>query len=87
MVFVPCSVQLHASRCTAMLQNYVIPEFLQQNALNDIVWMQDGALSHIAKSVLRVLEQHFGNRIISRHFLFPWPPQSPDLEVRNPMDF
>ena len=54
-----------------MLQNYVIPELLQRNALNDIVWMQDGAPPHIVKSVRSVLEQHFGNRITSRHFPFP----------------
>lgn len=80
--FVTCSVT--GSRYTAMLQNYVIPELLQRNALNDIVWMQDGAPPHIATSVRRVLEQHFGDRVISRHFPFPWPPRSPDL---TPMDF
>ena len=46
--------------------------------------MQDGAPPHIAKSVHRVLEQHFGDRIISRHFPFPWPLRSPDL---TPKDF
>ena len=35
----------------SMLQNYVISELLQRNALNDIIWMEDGALSHVAKSV------------------------------------
>ena len=59
--FVTCSVI--ASRCTAMLQNYVIPELLHRNALNDIVWMQDGAPSRKAMSVRRVLEQHFSDPI------------------------
>ena len=39
---------------------------------------------HIAKCVRRVREQHFGDRIISHHFSFPRPPQSPDL---THMDF
>ena len=56
------------SRYTAMLKNYVVLELLQRNALNDIVWMQDGVPPHVAKSVRRVLEQHFGDRIILRHF-------------------
>ena len=82
MDFVTCSVT--ASRYTAMLQNYVIAELLQRNALNDIIWMQDNAPPHITKSVRRVLEQHFGDRIISSHFPFSWPLGSPDL---TPMNF
>ena len=46
--------------------------------------MQDGAPPLLSKSVRRFLEQHFGDRIISRHFHFPWPPRSPD---HVPMDF
>ncbi|GFY55826.1 hypothetical protein TNIN_478661 [Trichonephila inaurata madagascariensis] len=34
-----------------MLQNYVIPELRQRNALNDVVWMQDGALPQKEMSV------------------------------------
>ncbi|GFV29710.1 hypothetical protein TNCV_4195821 [Trichonephila clavipes] len=34
-----------------MLKNYVLPELRRRNALNDIVWMQDGAPPHIARSV------------------------------------
>ena len=57
-------------RYTAMLQNCVIPELFQRNALNDIDWIQDGAAPHTAKTVHRVLEQHFGDHIISCHFPF-----------------
>ena len=52
-----------ASPYTVMLQNYVMPELLQLNALNDIIWMQDSAPAHIAKSVRRIIEQHFGDHI------------------------
>ena len=34
-----------------MLENYVIPELQQRNAINDIAWMQDGALPDIITSV------------------------------------
>ena len=53
-----------ASRYTNMLQNFVMPLFLQRNALNDIVWMQDDAPRHIMKSVLRVHKQLFCDVII-----------------------
>ena len=52
--FVICLVT--ASSSTNMLQNYIIPEFIQKNALNDIVWMQDGAPLYIAKSLRSILE-------------------------------
>lgn len=80
--FVTCSVA--DSRYTAMLKNYVISELLQWNALNYIVWIQDGAPPHIAKSVRSVLKQHFSDRVISHHFPFPLPPRSIDL---FPVDF
>ena len=35
-------------------------------------------------NVKRLLSQQFGNRGISCHFPFPWPPRSPDL---TPLDF
>ena len=54
------------------MQNYVIPELFHRNAQNDIIWMQDGVPKHITKYVHRVLEQYFCNRMILRHFPFPW---------------
>ena len=80
--FITCSVT--TSRYTADLQNYVKPELLQCNVLDGMVWMQGGAPPHTAKFVRRALEQHFGDRIISRHFFFSWPLRHPDL---TSMDF
>lgn len=77
-----CSVT--SARYKSMLQNYVIPELQQRNVISDIVWMQDGAPPHIAQCVRPVLQQHFGDRVISRNFAVSWPPRSPDL---TPMDF
>ena len=67
-----------------MTKNYILPELSRRTALNDIVWMQNGAPPHIARSVKKLLDQHFGDRIISRHYPFPWPARSPDLTL---MDF
>ncbi|GFW07462.1 uncharacterized protein TNCV_3915951 [Trichonephila clavipes] len=80
----PATCSVTGSRYAAMLKNYVLPELRRRNALNDIVWMQDGAPPHIARSVKRLLDQHFGDRIISRYYPFPSPARSPDL---TPMDF
>ena len=66
------------------MENYVIPEMLRQNVINDIVWMQDDAPSRIAISVRQVLQQPFGDRNIARIFAVSWPPCFPDL---TPMDF
>ena len=41
--------------------------------------MQDGAPPHVLSSVNYLLNQPFGNRVISRHFPFPLPPRSSDL--------
>ncbi|GFX40189.1 uncharacterized protein TNCV_4318241 [Trichonephila clavipes] len=67
-----CSVT--GSHYTTLMQNYVIPELRQRNALNYIVWMQDAATLQKEVSVRRVVEQHFGGRVTSRYFTFPWPP-------------
>ena len=46
--------------------------------------MQDDATPHVGSSVKHLLSQQFGDRVISRHFPFPWPARSRDL---IPMDF
>ncbi|GFW98663.1 hypothetical protein TNCV_2758421 [Trichonephila clavipes] len=66
----PATCSVTGSRYAAMLKNYVLPELRRWNALNDIVWMQDGVPPHIARSVKRLLDQHFGDRIIPRYYPF-----------------
>ena len=46
--------------------------------------MQDGATPHTAYSTKAFLNTHFRNRVIGKHFDWPWPPRSPDL---TPADF
>ncbi|GFX58616.1 transposable element tc3 transposase [Trichonephila clavipes] len=66
----PATCSVTGSRYAAMLKNYVLPELRRWNELNDIVWMQDGVPPHIARSVKRLLDQHFGDRIIPRYYPF-----------------
>ena len=66
------------------LTYYAIPELQRQNALSEVVIMQDGASPRVGSSVKRLSSQQFGDGVISRHFLFPWPPRSSDLTA---MDF
>lgn len=77
-----CSIT--SQRYETMLNNYLIPQLQQRKAIGNIVWMQDGAPPHVSNSVKQLLQQTFGDKVISRHFQFAWPPRSPDL---TPMDF
>ena len=72
------------ARYTAMLQKYIIPELFQRNAPHDVIWMEDDALSQIAKSVYRAFEQLCDDRITSHYLLFSWSLRFPDL---TPIDF
>ncbi|UYV78621.1 hypothetical protein LAZ67_16002195 [Cordylochernes scorpioides] len=47
--------------------------------------MKDGGPPHISRGAKQLLKDTFGeNRVISRHFIYQWPPRSPDL---TPCDF
>ncbi|GFV18356.1 uncharacterized protein TNCV_713271 [Trichonephila clavipes] len=70
----PCTCSVTLSVCSHA-ENYVLPE-LRRNALNDIVWMQDGVPPHIARSVKGSWISIFGDRIIPRYYPFPWPARS-----------
>ena len=48
---------------TAMLKIFVIPELIQRNKLNDIVWIQVAAPPLTAKMVRRFMGQHFDDVI------------------------
>ena len=45
--------------------------------------MQHGVLPHILLPIKHLLNQQFGDRIMSRHFLLPWPPRSLDLTTTD----
>ena len=45
-----------------------------------IQWFQqDGATPHTANETVQLIQQHFGERVISRNTRHPWPANSPDL--------
>ena len=68
-----------------MLKTHVEPFLRRKRCLTSAIFQQDGAPPHIERSVKEYLTERFpGNKVISRHFDFSWPPRSPDL---NPMDF
>ena len=50
-----------------------------------IQWFQqDGATPHTAHETIKLIQECFGTRVISRNTPHPWPANSPDL---NPSDF
>ena len=46
-----------------MLTDYAIPELQHQNALSDVVWMQNGTPPHVGFLIKRLFSQHFGGRV------------------------
>ena len=81
----PVTVTFIGQRYECLLRNHVIPALQQRGCVDRIIFMKEGAFSHIANSVKQLVKRHFGNaRIISCHFPTGWLPRSPDL---NHCDF
>ena len=57
---------------------------LDDIALQDMWFQQDGATSHTANVTINLLETKFGERVISRNGPVGWPPRSCDL---TPLDY
>lgn len=75
---------VNGERYLNMLNDHLLPELRRVRKVRSTIFMQDGAPAHILNGVKQFLTQHFGDRIISRHFPNFWPPRSPDL---NPCDY
>ncbi|RXM99969.1 hypothetical protein EOD39_10479 [Acipenser ruthenus] len=71
------------ARYNTMLTPHVIPMLQQRNVINTTVFMQDEAPLHIGNQGKLVLQEHFQDRIISRHFPCECPSRSPDLTPAN----
>ena len=69
-----------------LLVEKIIPELVRLGYdLDTLWWQQDGAPAHTAHATLELLQQWFGNRIISRGLEGrAWPGCSPDI---TPMDY
>ena len=78
------AVTVDGSRYREMIRSFLMPAVgTLQN--RELLWFQqDGATCHSAKETLKLLQETFEDRIISRGCDFPWPPRSPDL---SPPDF
>ena len=77
-------ITLNSERYMQLLREKVWPQLDSRRDIRRIWWQQDGATSHCTTDVLGMLQEKFGDRIISRRASTPWPAQSPDL---NPLDY
>ena len=68
-------------RYLKMLNDHLLPELRKVRKIRSTIFMQDGAPAHTSNGVKEFLTQHFGDRIISRHFPNFWPPRSPDINL------
>lgn len=72
------AVTISGERYRDMIDNMLRPA-LQNRA--EMWFQQDGATAHTARATLNLLQQLFGDRIISKGSQFAWPPRSPDLSA------
>ncbi|UYV79038.1 hypothetical protein LAZ67_17000831, partial [Cordylochernes scorpioides] len=78
---------LYQPRVTVLcgFTSFIIVQLLREKALSEITFMKDGGPPHISRGAKQLLKDTFcENRVISRHFIYQWPPRSPDL---TPCDF
>jgi hypothetical protein len=62
-----------------MLHDFI--GLLEEDEITHYWFQQDGATAHTAKKSMKILNEIFGERVISRNLR---PPRSPDL---TPLDF
>ncbi|GFX83657.1 uncharacterized protein TNCV_326061 [Trichonephila clavipes] len=66
-----------------MITNFFIPD-LNNHDVQELWFQQDGATCHTARATIDLLEDTFGDRLISRFGPVNWPPRSCDL---TPLDY
>ena len=66
-----------------LLEQYVFPqiETFEQEIVNKVIFMQDGAPAHFSCFVTDVLNERFPDAWIGRGGPIPWPPRRPDLSL------
>lgn len=77
------TVTVNGERYQTMLTEFLWPE-LDNIDITEMWFQQDGATSHTMNATMEVLQQKFGEWIISRKGFVNWPPRSCDL---TPCDF
>jgi hypothetical protein len=70
---------VNSKRYFSMLHNFI--SLLEEDEITYSWLQQDGAIVHTANNSMKLLNEIFGERVISRNV---WPPPSPDF---TPPDF
>ncbi len=81
--FILCDT-MNAERYLTMLRDEIWPVINTWENIEDLIFMQDGALPHFAFVVREWLNAHFPGRWMGRRGPHEWPARSPDL---TPCDF
>jgi hypothetical protein len=76
------SVTANSACYTEMLCTFLEPELQRLSVENQTFWFQqDGAMAHTARTAMRVLNEMFLARLLSRRGNIEGPARSPDLNV------
>ena len=70
---------VNSERYAAMLQKILQPKIeniLENEALGDVWFQQDGATAHTARMLLNVLRRMFPGRLVSLRGDLQWPARS-----------
>ena len=78
------AVMVNSARYTEMLRTFLEPELQRLGVETQNLWFQqDGATDHTAKPAMRILNEMFPARVISRRDNIEWPARSPDINACN----
>ena len=67
-----------------MLRTFLEPEMQRLGAETHTLWFQqDGAMTHTARTAMRILNKTFPARVISRRGSIEWPATLPDFNACN----
>jgi hypothetical protein len=79
------AVTVNSARYTEIFHTFLEPELQRLGAETHTLWFkQDGATAYTAMTAMRVLNEMFPARVISRRGNIEWPARSSDL---NTCDF
>jgi len=79
------AVTVNSACYTEMLRTFLEPELQRLGVeTQNLLFQQDRAMAHTARTAMRVLYEMFPARVISRSGNNEWPARSPDL---NPCNF
>ena len=67
-----------------ILESFFYPYLQRRKITKKIIFQEDGASAHFAKSIRSWLNEKFDNRWIGRGGSISWAPRSPDM---TPLDF